>query len=545
MTIHDIFFLLGGLGLFLYGISLMSEGLSLVAGPRLKSLLEKLTHNKWMGALLGFVVTAIIQSSTATTVMVIGFIDSALMTLSQATGVIMGANAGTTLTGILFTFNIQDYVPFIIFLGTMAMLFLNRKSFRHTGMALLGFGILFLGLQLMSTAMQPLRQSESIKNLFVYTQMPVIGLLVGFLVTALIQSSTASIAILLSMVAAGVVTDLYQAIFILYGFNVGTVVTVLIASIKANKASRQAAVVHVLFNVIGALIFTVLTMLPFGLVGLIQRLASSITMQLVYAHIIFNVATMLLLLPFSEYIVALAKRIITKGSDDYNELRLKYIDKRLITTPALEVGRVTKEINRMFNLVDENFKLSTELTHTSDEDTEEDSALFEQNRKIINYLHKEIRKYLENLDTLELDDAEATTVSICYKTINYLRRIQVLSREIATAIAQCHEEENCDAEGFVAMKPIIKRVRKILVNTHILFKDNQIDHKESTEKIAEIVALHEKVSEMTQPDPEVLAGGIAYTKVLSNLGRISSNATYIAKSLEFREEVEETALEPA
>ena len=536
MTIHDIFFLLGGLGLFLYGISLMSEGLSLVAGPRLKSLLEKLTTNKWIGALLGFGVTAIIQSSTATTVMVIGFIDSALMTLGQATGVIMGANAGTTLTGILFTFNIQDYVPFIIFLGTMAMLFLNRKTFRHTGMALLGFGILFLGLQLMSTAMQPLRQSDFIKTLFVYTQMPVVGLLVGFFVTALIQSSTASIAILLSMVAAGVVTDLYQAIFILYGFNVGTVVTVLIASIKANKASRQAAVVHVLFNVIGALIFTILTMLPFGLVGFVQRLSGSITMQLVYAHIIFNVATMLLLLPFSEYIVALAKSIITKGSDDYNELRLKYIDRRLINTPALEVGRVTKEINRMFNLVDENFKLSTELKYKNDDDAEEDGLLFDQNRRIINYLHKEIKKYLETLDTIELDDSEAMTVSICYKTINYLKRIQVLSREMAFAIQQCREEEHCDAEGLLAMKPIIKKVRKILVKTHILFKDNQFDDKESAERIREIVELHEKVHEMTQPDPEVLAGGIAYTKVLSNLGRISSNAAYIAKSLEFRSE---------
>jgi len=374
MTIYDIFFLLGGLGLFLYGMSLMSEGLSLVAGSKLKKLLEKLTRNKWFGAFFGFLVTAIIQSSTATTVMVLGFVDSSLMTLSQATGVIMGANAGTTLTGILFTFNIQNIAPFVIFIGTVAMLFIKRKSFKHTGMILLGFGILFLGLSLMSTAMMPLRESAFMSDLFIHTQIPLIGLLVGFVVTALIQSSTASVAILLSMVAAGIVTDLNQAIFILYGFNVGTVVTALIASINANKIAKQTAIVHVLFNVIGALIFTIITIMPLGFVSFIQSMSDSIALQLVYAHIIFNVATMLMLLPFSKYIIQMAERIIKKGSEDNNELRFKFIDRRLIKTPAIEVEHTIKEIDRMFEFVLDNFRLSTKIDYKDSNATNDSKA---------------------------------------------------------------------------------------------------------------------------------------------------------------------------
>jgi len=536
MNIYDIFFLLGGLGLFLYGISLMNEGLSLIAGSNLKKLLEKLTHNKWLGALFGFLVTAIIQSSTATTVMVIGFVDSSLMTLSQATGVIMGANAGTTLTGILFTFNIQDIVPFIIFIGTIAMLFIKRKSFKHTGMILLGFGILFLGLNLMSSAMLPLQDSAFMSDLFIHTQMPLFGLLVGFIVTALIQSSTASIGILLAMVGAGIVTDLNQAIFILYGFNVGTVITVVIASIKANKISKQAAIVHVLFNVIGAMIFTVITIMPLGFVDFIQSTSSSITLQLVYAHIIFNISTMLILLPFSKYINLIAEKIIRKDSKDNNELKFKFIDRRLINTPSIEVEHVVKEIDRMFELVLDNFKLASKISYDDTKTGDKNFELLVQNEEIINYLNREINKYLLNLNTLKLEDRYVITVSICYKTINCLKRIQDLSKELVFSIKQYKNDEKYLGGAIVEIELIIDLVEKIIVKTYELFENNEYNNENCKKRINEIYNLNNKISNLTQTNKELLISGITYTEIFSNLRRISGHAACITKALEYRKD---------
>jgi len=534
MTIYDIFFLLGGLGLFLYGMTLMSEGLSLIAGSKLKKILGKLTRNKWFGAFFGFVVTALIQSSTATTVMVIGFVDSSLMTLSQATGVIMGANAGTTLTGILFTFNIQNIAPFVIFLGTVAFLFTQRKTFKHTGMILLGFGILFLGLNLMSTAMMPLRESAFMGDLFVHTQLPLIGLLVGFIVTALIQSSTASVGILLAMVAAGIVTDLNQAIFILYGFNVGTVITALLASIKANKIAKQTAIVHVLFNVIGALIFTVITILPLGFVSFIQSMSDSIALQLVYAHIIFNVGTMFMLLPFSKYIIQIAEKIIKKGFEDNNELKFKFIDRRLINTPSIEVEHTVKEIDRMFELVLDNFRLSTEIDYKESKTADKSFEQLLQNEEIINYLNKEINKYLVNLNTLKLKDKYAITVGICYKTINCLKQITYLSKDVFFTIKQYKTDEKHLDGDIVEIGPIFSLVEKILGETYELFKDNE--YGENEKRISNIEDLNNEIANLTQTNKDLLRANFHYIRILNNLRRISTHAVCITKALEHKKD---------
>ena len=534
MTIYDIFFLLGGIGLFLYGMSLMSEGLSLMAGSKLKKILEKLTNNKWLGAFFGFVVTALIQSSTATTVMVIGFVDSSLMSLSQAAGVIMGANAGTTLTGILFTFNIQDYVPFIIFLGTVAVLFIKRKSFKHMGMMVLGFGILFLGLNLMTSAMMPLRESAFMGSLFLYTQLPIIGLLVGFVVTALIQSSTASVGILLSMVAVGIVTDLNQAIFILYGFNVGTIVTALIASIRANKTAKQTAIVNVLFNSMGAIIFTIITILPLGLVSFIQSLSSSIAIQLVYAHIIFNFATMFMLLPFSKYIVQMAEKIIKKGSEDNNDLKFKFIDRRLINTPSIEVEYTVKEIGRMFEIVLDNFKYSTKIDFKDSKAIDKNLELIAKNEEIINYLHKEINKFLISLNTLKLKDKYVITIGICYKTINYLVQIENLSKDIALAIKEYKDNEKYLDKGMIEIESLSRLVEKILTETHELFIDNE--YSENKKRINEIKDLNNEISSLTRTNKELLKSEFDYIRILNNLKRINSHVLCISQALEHRKD---------
>lgn len=533
MTIYDIFFLLGGLGLFLYGMSLMSEGLSLIAGSKLKNILGKLTRNKWLGAFFGFLVTMVIQSSTATTMMVMGFIDSSLMTLTQGTGVIMGANAGTTLTGILFTFNIQDIVPFVIFIGTIATLFVKRKTFNHMGMILLGFGLLFLGLNLMSSSMMPLRESTLMMDLFTHTQMPLVGLLVGFTVTALIQSSTASVGILLTMVAAGIVADLHQAIFILYGFNAGTVVTTLIASIRSNTATKQAAMVHVLFNAIGALIFTLFTILPFGFVNLIQSMSDNIALQLVYAHIIFNTATMLILLPVSKYIVQMARKMVKTGPEDNKQFKLHFIDRRLIYSPEIEVEHIVKETERTFELIYEDFKQATnyKLLHSESEKTQ-----LLANELLVEYLFKEINKALVNVNTVKLKDEYAITVGICYKIINYLLQIEGYSKDIAYIMKRYEKIKKSSLEGEVAihlvMEAIIPLIDRMLLQTYNFFGDKE--YREGKQLLQDIEKLDQEILNLTQTNRDLLRADFEDIRILNNLRRVGTDLVSIATVLEYK-----------
>ncbi|MCL2491563.1 MAG: Na/Pi symporter [Coriobacteriia bacterium] len=319
MTAFRIFELLGGLGLFIYGMKLMSDGLKRIAGKRLKELVGRVTNNKWTGAAVGAIVTALIQSSTAAIVMAVGFVNSGLMSLVGAVAVIIGANVGTTLSTMLLTFNIKPYAPLLIFIGVVLVLFIQQKKLNRIGLFILGFGLLFLGLTLMSDSMRPLKDAPYMIELFEYARTPWIGILVGFLVTAVIQSSTATIGIIISMIAVGVITDLHQAIFILYGLNLGGSITPLIAAIGANKAAKQTAIANLVFNTLGVLIFIVLMLLRFDFAGFIQLLTSDVEYQLVYAHMIFNVVIMIVLLPLASYIVKIAKFIV-RGEDEEIDL---------------------------------------------------------------------------------------------------------------------------------------------------------------------------------------------------------------------------------
>ncbi|MCL2818689.1 MAG: Na/Pi symporter, partial [Actinomycetia bacterium] len=298
VTIFHIFELLGGLALFLYGMNRMSVGLKKVAGKKLKGLVKRFTTNRWIGAGMGALVTALIQSSTATIVMAVGFVNAGLMTLFGATAIIIGANVGTTISSMLLTFNIKPYAPLLIFIGAMLVLFIRQKKLKNTGLVFLGFGLLFLGLTLMSDSMSPLKDVPFMAELFEHTRNPFIGILVGFTVTAIIQSSTATIGIILSMIAAGVITDLNQAIFILYGLNLGGTITPFIASIGTNKPAKRTAVANLLFNLLGVMIFIILGFFHFDLAALVKQISDQVEQQLVFAHIIFNVVITIALLPF-------------------------------------------------------------------------------------------------------------------------------------------------------------------------------------------------------------------------------------------------------
>ncbi len=303
---------MGGLGLFLYGIQLMREGLGNLAGKRLESVLRQMTANSFSSLFVGVIITMILQSSSATTVLVIGLVDAGLMTLVKACFVMMGANVGTTATGLLLAFKTTDYMPILVLIGVFLM-FSKKKKIKETGQMVSGLGILFMGMWVMSSAMSHLANLPTIHQflliIFQDTKNPLWGILVGTLIAGIMQSSTALIAILISMGRMGIL-ELDSAIYILYGSNIGTCVTAFLASMRASRVAKQAAMIHLLFNLIGSFLFALITMPPFSLADWIRQITGDVAGQLAWTHILFNIGTTLFLFPFAKYLVHSAKSLI-------------------------------------------------------------------------------------------------------------------------------------------------------------------------------------------------------------------------------------------
>lgn len=308
MASQNLFDMLGGLGLFLFGMREMTESLELFSGAFVKEVIRKFTKNKYMGALVGFIVTAIIQSSSATTVIVVGMADAGLMALNQTVGIIMGSNIGSTVTGLIIAINLFSLAPIIIFLGVI-LLFFKSKILKSIGSVLTGLGILFLGMHMISASVKPISEMPIVKEILSSLSNPIIGLLTGLVFTAIVQSSSVSIGILEALGLAGAVS-LKNAAFVIYGQNIGTCITALIASVGVGKTAKRTAMIHILFNVIGSAVFTLITLfLPF-LPFIEKVIPENIMLQISSIHVLFNLLSTALLLPFSEVLINLTYRII-------------------------------------------------------------------------------------------------------------------------------------------------------------------------------------------------------------------------------------------
>lgn len=325
MGITDVLALLGGLALFLYGMQMMSTGLEAAAGNRMKSILEKLTSNRIKGVLVGAAITAVIQSSSATTVMVVGFVNSGLMTLKQAVWVIMGANIGTTITGQLIALDIGAIAPLFAIAGVGAIMFIKSEKVHHISSIFAGLGILFMGMDMMGAAMSPLKESEAFISLMTKFDNPLLGILVGALFTAVIQSSSASVGILQALASTGMI-PLSSAVFVLFGQNIGTCITAVLASIGMKVNAKRTTVIHLLFNIIGTVLFTVICLVTPYVTWIEAMTPGDPVAQIANAHTVFNIVTTLLLLPFGTHMANIAVRILpdSKKADD-EDLRLKYI----------------------------------------------------------------------------------------------------------------------------------------------------------------------------------------------------------------------------
>lgn len=532
LSTKDIFSVLGGLGLFLYGMNLMGMGLQKVAGEKLKKLIEALTNNRFMGVIVGAIVTMIVQSSSATTVMVVGFVNAGLMSLAQAIGVIMGANIGTTITAQLIAFKLTDIAPLVIAIGVAIWLGSSKKKNKEIAEVLIGFGILFLGMKTMSSPLKALKDAP------VFTEMittlgrsPLLGIFVGFIITAIVQSSSASMGLLLALATTGVIT-LDIAFPILLGQNIGTCVTALLSGIGANKTAKRASIMHLLFNVIGTVLFLIIAEFTPFLKGIESLPGADPLRNIANAHTIFNIANTIILLPFAGYIVKAATKLVPGEVEEHQGL--KYLDERIIETPSIAVGMASKEVLRMGKIVGKNLETSKQAFVNKDEKLTQ--KVFEEEKRI-NRLEKDILGYLVQLLNAPLSDQQHITVTTLLNTINDLERVGDHADNIAEfaqyridnkvllsdnaideLVVMFEKVQNAYQKTLEAFKTADEKTARFVLDCEV-----EIDKMEKRYRTNHIKRLNEGCC---QGD-----AGIVFLDVISNLERVADHASNISLTI--------------
>lgn len=424
MEIKDLLALPGGLALFLYGMQMMSSGLETAAGNKMKQILERLTSNRIKGVLVGAAITAVIQSSSATTVMVVGFVNSGLMTLNQAVWVIMGANIGTTITGQLIALDIGAVAPLIAFLGVVGVMFVKSEKVRHISEIFAGLGVLFIGMDMMSGAMVPLQDSEGFIYFMTTFRNPVVGILIGAVFTAVIQSSSASVGILQALAATGMI-PLSSAVFILFGQNIGTCITAVLASIGTKVNAKRTTLIHLMFNIIGTVIFTIICIFtPFAkfMEGLTP---DNPVAQIANVHTVFNIVTTLLLLPFGTFMAKAARRILPEGKEAKEDsMRLQFIrpfeSSYVVGHGVLVLSQIEQEVERMREMVCRTVAGSFDAVINSDLSGKKELL---DKEEYVDYLNAEISRYIVSAMPSEMAVQDSVKLTGYYKILSNLERM--------------------------------------------------------------------------------------------------------------------------
>ncbi len=423
MTITDLLGLLGGLGMFLFGMNLMSNGLEAAAGEKMKKLMEKLTDTTFKGVLIGTLITALIQSSSATTVMLVGFVNSGLMSLSQTVGIIMGANIGATLNGVLLAVGVGEMAPLIIFVGAALIMFSKKERFKQYGNIIIGLGILFQGMNMMSSSMAGLRSSPAFINLITTFENPLIGVAVGTVFTAIIQSSSATVGILESLALAGLVT-LDNGIYVMFGATMGTCITAAIASIGTGVNAKRVAIIHLLFNIIGTVVFVLICMF-FPFVPLVQHMfPSSASVQIANAHVIFKIVTTVLLFPFANWMVKFSEAVLKDKSQATHRVpvyeRAKTMAGYSVGNSAIAISLIREETNYMYDIARKNLALSFDAMLNRNADRYEE---IHENEREIDKLNREISKYISTVIANKMPARDSVVVSGYFDIIGNIERI--------------------------------------------------------------------------------------------------------------------------
>ena len=536
MGFGNIATLLSGLGLLLYGIKILGEGLELAAGAKLKVLLEKMTSNRFAAVFVGFVITTLIQSSSTTTVMVVGFVNTGIMNLTQAIGVIMGANIGTTTTSILVSLDIGKYAPIAIGIGVFLSMLTKKTTKKHIGLAITGFGMLFLGMTLMKDAMEPLANSPVFSEWLMNANNPFVAILIGTVITAVIQSSAASIGILQALASQGLI-PLHFAAYVIYGQNIGTCITALISSIGTKKNSKRTAVMHVLFNVFGTVIFIILTkLLPFT--DWIESLTDNTMMQLSLVHIIFNVVSTLIMFPFADKVLVKLACLIVPDKKDSSEddFKLKFVDNLMINTPPFAVAQVSKEVHRMAGLARQNFSIAAEdLLNKSCDHFDE----VQHTEEVINFLNHNITPILVKINSLDLSYSDAKYIGRVFHVINDIERIGDHAQNLEEAAkSRVNEGIEISAEGERELREMYETTLKLIDGSIEAFTSQILDN-EKAEQLGEYEAsVDDMQTEFEQSHIERLnahkcntRAGMLFINTITDFERVADHATNIAWSV--------------
>ena len=542
MKITDFFSLLGGLALFLYGMQMMTNGLEAAAGNKMKQILEKLTANRFLGVLVGAGITAVIQSSSATTVMVVGFVNSGMMTLKQAVWIIMGANIGTTITGQLIALDVGQLAPLFAFCGVALIVFVKKQKVHHYGLIVAGLGILFIGMEMMSGAMMPLRESEAFVSLMTKFSNPVLGILAGAVFTAVIQSSSASVGILQALAGSGLI-GLSNAVYVLFGQNIGTCITAILAAIGTSRNAKRTTVIHLMFNLIGTTIFTI-ACITTPLTSLVESLTpDNVASQIANMHTLFNIVTTLLLLPFGNYLAKAAVRILPEKQDEQADvMHMEFIrpmeTKRdtQIGLSAIAVTGIKKELHRMIDMAKENVEASFQAVKAG---TTENLETVQEREEYIDYLNKEISKYISKVLVNESNPRDSQYISALFKVCGNVERIGDHAMNIC-GYTKLIEKQGISFSQEVrveidAMKEVCIKALEFLNEIHHNQQDNNQDVKA-------IEKLEQQIDDMTddyrqkqlvrmQKGTCSEEGCIIYSEMLTDFERIGDHILNIGQEM--------------
>ena len=545
--------LMGGLGLFLYGMKQMSDGLEKAAGARMRSVLEFFTANRLAGTLVGILFTAIIQSSSATTVMVVSFVNSGLMNLMQAAGVIMGANIGTTVTSQLISLNLSELAPVFIMIGVIMAMFCKKNKVRQAGEVILGFGILFMGLAVMSGSMSTLKDSPQVVEMMESLTNPFLALLVGFAVTAVLQSSSATVGIVLLLATQGLL-ELGICFFIILGCNIGSCVSALLASISGKKNAKRAAMIHFLFNIFGSAFIAVCL-----LVGMepITRFIAWISggnpaREVANAHTLFKVVEVVVLFPVIQWIVKLTYILIPEGKKEKalaGEGELEFIGEQSLLSPTTAVFDATRELERMGQIAVRNMERAMNALVTEEE--EEIREVYAVEKKI-DHLNHVITDYLIRLNQTTLPVDDARNIGGLFHVVNDIERIGDHAENIADS-ARIKKERHLDFSQTAKkeLSTLLDMVIKITTYSLDMFSNNNQKHMQEILQLENRIDILER--EFQENHVQRLANnacspeaGMIYSDILSGLERVADHATNIAFSLQENDPDEEqkTVLQP-
>ena len=539
MTFSDVMGLLGGLALFLYGMQMMSSGLENVAGNKMKQILEKLTANRFVGVLVGAGITAVIQSSSATTVMVVGFVNSGMMTLRQAVWIIMGANIGTTITGQLIALDVGAFAPIIAFIGVAMIVFLKNEKLHHIGSILAGLGVLFIGMDMMSGAMKPLANSEEFVGLLTKFENPILGILAGTVFTALIQSSSASVGILQALANSGVI-GLSSAAFVLFGQNIGTCVTALLASIGTNRNARRTTVIHISFNVIGTVIFTTLCLVT-PLIAFMESLTpTNPSAQIANLHTTFNVVTSLLLIPFGGLLTLLAEKLLPDKGDKKEEgptlhylLDLSHINADKLGVTAISTEGIRKELQRMLDMAREN--VIGAFWVFAKKDIEQFKEI-EQREAYVDFLNKEISKYITKAAAYDNTQSGSQQFNSYFTITSNIERLSDHAINIAGYSRILEEKQIQFSE---AAEKEIWQMQNVCKS---LFEMLQEDYKDVVDWHSRVAGMEQRIDDMTKDFRSNMyerihkgicsdEGSILFSEMLTDFERIGDHALNISDEM--------------